>query len=329
MNWRGGDGTPAIYETGGPELYAGTPEDVRVAVAAMTAETKDGLRHEAVPWRKFHHAYGPGDGLPDILTGIGCSDAESADRELLNLWNMICHQGTPSAAGALAVPFLVRLALSHSHHRALLLVGALARRPHLGDGTRAGLLRADTPAGVLNFEPSGYLNAWSVEAARQALTADTDLLLPLLDHTDPAVRAATAYALSAAAAPARDRIKAALCTRFDVEDDLVTRASLVLAIGEVAWTERDADTIARTHAWWRDPTRPAEVRVSAALAWLCLVDDPIPAELDTFFDEEATDRLAALLAPVPWFFDTDREEGLRSVLVQMRNPDDYAWLATC
>ncbi len=153
------------------------------------------------------------------------------------------------------------------------------------------------------------------------------MLLPLLDHTDPAVRTATAYALSAAAAPARDRIKPVLYARFDVEDDLVARASLVLAIGEVAWTERDADTIAGTHTWWRDPARPAEVRVSAALAWLCLVDDPIPTELDTLLDEKATDHLATLLTPVPWLFDADPEDGLRSALDQMRNPDDYAWLA--
>ncbi|MEV7122201.1 hypothetical protein [Kitasatospora griseola] len=168
---------------------------------------------------------------------------------------------------------------------------------------------------------------WSVQAARQALTADADLLLPLLDHPDPAVRTGAAYAVSAAAAPARDRATAALQARLDVEGDPATRASLVLGIGELAWEERDTATIARTRTWWRDPVRPAEVRVSAALAWLCLVDDPLPTELDTLLDTEVTDRLVAVLDPVPWLFDADPEDGLRTVLTQMRNPDDYAWMA--
>ncbi|QIY93008.1 hypothetical protein HEP87_00590 [Streptomyces sp. S1D4-11] len=52
------------------------------------------------------------------------------------------------------------------------------------------------------FEVTGYLQNWSVRAARDAIAVDTDLLLPLLDDPDPAVRIATAYAL-AAASPAR------------------------------------------------------------------------------------------------------------------------------
>ncbi|WP_431675992.1 hypothetical protein [Kitasatospora sp. KL5] len=327
MSWRGVDGVPAIWEEGGLEFHAGTPEDVRVVVAAMTSEVKDGLNYDAVPWERFHHAFGPGSDLPGILTRIRHSDARRADDELELLWDTVCHQGSPSAAGALAVPFLIRIALTRPHPRALRLVGALARRPHLGDGTRTGLLRTSTPPGSLTFEPSGYVGTWSVQAARQALTADADLLLPLLDHTTPAVRTATAYALSAAASPARDRITAALHARLDAENDPVTRASLVLAIGELAWEERDTATTAHTRAWWQDPTRPAEIRMSAALAWLCLVDDPIPADLDTFLDTEATDHLATLLTPVPWLQDLAEKEGLRTALTQMRNPDDYAWIA--
>jgi hypothetical protein len=95
----------------------------------------------------------------------------------------------------------------------------------------------------------------------------------------------------------------------------------------LAWEERDAAMAARTLAWWQDPTRPAEIRMAAALAWLSLVDDPIPADLDAFLDTEATDHLAALLTPVPWLEDLAEKEGLRTALTQMRNPDDYAWIA--
>ncbi|MFE2911959.1 hypothetical protein ACFXI0_08440 [Kitasatospora indigofera] len=329
MSWRGGDGVPAIYEEDGPGFHAGTPQDVRVVVAGMTAEVKDGPDYDAVPWARFHHAFGPGSDLPGRLTRIRYGDVRAAGDELEALWDAVCHQGTPNAAGALTVPFLIRIALTHPTPppRALRLVGALARRPHLRDGTRTGLLRTCSPAGSLIFEPSGYVSTWSVQAARQALTADADLLLLLLDHPAPAVRTAAAYALAAAASPARDRITAALHARFDAEDDPVTRASLVLAIGELAWEERDAAANACTLAWWQDPTRPAEVRMSAALVWLCLVDDPVPVDLDAFFDAEATDHLATLLTPVPWFQDLAEKEGLRTALTQMRNPDDYAWIA--
>ncbi|MFD8597529.1 hypothetical protein ACFV1L_21255 [Kitasatospora sp. NPDC059646] len=326
MSWQGGAGVPKIYEEGGLEFHAGTPEDVRVVVAAMTAGARDGLYLDAAPWEKFHHAFGPGSDVPERLQRIRHGDAERADRELDILSDTLCHQGTPNAVGALALPFLVRIATSRPHPRLVGLVGALARRPHLGDGTRGGLLRTSPLADGLLFEPSGYVANWSVQAARQALTTDTDLLLPLLDHPDPAVRTGTAYAVSAAAAPARDRAAAALHARLDAEADPVTRASLVLGIGELAWEERDTATIARTLTWWRDPARPAEVRMSAALAWLCLVDDPLPAELDTLLDTEATDRLVAVLDPVPWLFDAARGDGLRTVLTQMRNPDDYAWI---
>ncbi|MFD8595948.1 hypothetical protein ACFV1L_13165 [Kitasatospora sp. NPDC059646] len=68
--------------------------------------------------------------------------------------------------------------------------------------------------------------------------------------------------------------------------------------------------------------------MSAALARLCLVDDPVPTELDTLLDQTATGPLAGLLAPVPWLLDAHPENGLHTVLTQMRNPDDYAWIAS-
>ncbi|MFB7948636.1 hypothetical protein ACFC6L_27395 [Kitasatospora phosalacinea] len=191
-------------------------------------------------------------------------------------------------------------------------------RRHRGDGTRTGLLRTSTPADSLAFEPSGYVSTWSVQAARQALAADADLLLPLLSHTAPAVRT-----VSAATPPARGRITAALHARLDAEDDPVTCASLVLAIGELAWEQRDADAVARARAWWQDPGRPAEVKISSALTWLRLVDDPVPAQLDALLDTEATD----LLAPVPWFQHLAEKQGLHTALIQMRDPGDYALIA--
>lgn len=68
---------------------------------------------------------------------------------------------------------------------------------------------------------------WSIEASRNAIAADVDLLLPHLDNPDPDVR---------------------------------------------AWTR----------ALWTEPAQAAEVRVSAALAWLCLVEDFRATACDQF-----------------------------------------------
>ncbi|MFH8387366.1 hypothetical protein ACH4E7_41770 [Kitasatospora sp. NPDC018058] len=67
-----------MYDEGGLEFHEGTPEDVRVIVAAMTAEVKDGPRYDAVPWERFHHAYGPGDDVPDDNLAGGRLDRRRA-----------------------------------------------------------------------------------------------------------------------------------------------------------------------------------------------------------------------------------------------------------
>ncbi|GGQ84237.1 hypothetical protein [Kitasatospora griseola] len=47
MSCRGGPGVPRIYEEGGLEFRAGTPQDMRVVVAAMTAGARNGLHGDA------------------------------------------------------------------------------------------------------------------------------------------------------------------------------------------------------------------------------------------------------------------------------------------
>ncbi|MFE6869429.1 HEAT repeat domain-containing protein [Kitasatospora sp. NPDC057692] len=161
------------------------------------------------------------------------------------------------------------------------------------------------------------------------MSEDADLLCFLLDDREAAVRQAAAYAL-AAALPSPGHAPAALDTRLAREEDPVTRACLVLAIGQLAGEEGDPATVEQLREWWRCPDRPTDVRVSAALAWLCLVEDPILTELDVLLDSAVTDELTALLAPVPWLRDAQdgvKDNGLLVCLNQMRNPDDFPWLA--
>ncbi|WP_331772956.1 hypothetical protein OG948_56930 (plasmid) [Embleya sp. NBC_00888] len=121
----------------------------------------------------------------------------------------------------------------------------------------------------------------------------------LLDDADPEVRCLAAYVLAAASGEIGG-VLAALHGRLRVEEVARVRACLVLAIAQLAREHPDEGAVAWIRACWADPGRPAEVRVSAALAWLCLVDDPIPDELREVLDATVTDELARVMAPVPW-----------------------------
>jgi hypothetical protein len=110
------------------------------------------------------------------------------------------HQGGTIAVGALAVPFLLRIAAigrPELRARTLRLVAEIGRCQHMGDGSREGLLQvAEEP---LMIEGSTMCPVdWTIQAARQAVTDDLRLLLPLLSGPDPEVRSVTAYVLAAA-----------------------------------------------------------------------------------------------------------------------------------
>ncbi|MFE1316060.1 HEAT repeat domain-containing protein [Kitasatospora phosalacinea] len=325
MGWQGGPDTPALWSKGGVDFYAGTMDDVRLVFANMPIETKDSFNYDAIPWGNFHHAYGSGSDVPARLEEIRSGSEEDSRLALTWLWSSLLHSETGCAAGALTVPFLIRIAATHRFHRAVILniVARLARRQHMGDGSRTGLLRAARADDLLAFESSGYLANWSIQAARQAVAADADLLLPLLEDIDPEVRQQAAYALAASAGRS-EAVVEFLHSRLRVEDDPAVRACIVLAIGQLAWENRHAATIDQMRTWWQDVTRPAEVRVCAALSWLCLTDDAVADDLRAFLDASATDGLAALLAPIPWMIHVDDEGGgLHSCLDQMYNPEKY------
>ncbi|MFI6155502.1 hypothetical protein ACIBCA_22775 [Kitasatospora sp. NPDC051170] len=297
------------------------PEDVRVVLAALSEEAKDGLRYDAVPWERFSHWYGTGSDVPGLLETIRLGSDVDSDTALGTLWNRVCHQGTTSAVGALTVPFLIRLALAHSRHRAGLLglVGSVARGSNFGDTSRDALLCADGPREAGYYEPSGGPLTWTLQAGRAAAAADADILLHLLDDPEPAVRRAAAFAL-AIAHPA-GRIPDGLHARLAVEDDQAVRACLVLAIGQLAREQHAPAAAEQLRAWWRDTTRPDEVRVSAGLAWLCLVEDDVPDELHELFATLVTDELTALLTPVPWLSNVHDEYGLPECVQQLCHPE--------
>ncbi|MFI0454504.1 HEAT repeat domain-containing protein [Actinomadura sp. 6N118] len=324
-----GDASDLVYgleliAEDGPERYAESDLDVRAVVARIPQEVKDELRYDQIPWDRFPHAYGPAVDVPEYLKLLRSLDARTAERAVSSLENRVCHQGGTFAPAALAVPFLLRLASSSAtHHRGeiLRLVGEVARREHYGDGSRAGLLQVAYPDDQPRYDVGGYLENWSVQAARIAITCDTPLLLALLDDLDADVRSSACYALATALHDV-EAIDAALRRRLSFEEVPAVRMSLTLAIAQLAREHRDESTITRLRTWWSDPDRPTDIRVSAALAWLCLVDVPVPDDLRPLLTTTVNDELAELLAAVPWMKGVDwGGAGLRRCIYLMLNPE--------
>ncbi|WP_331733526.1 hypothetical protein OG948_59785 (plasmid) [Embleya sp. NBC_00888] len=295
----------------GIEVYEGTGLDVRTVVAGLSRDVRDGFRLEEAPWGRFSHAYGSGKDVPDHLLRMRSADAAAAREASLLLGNSICHQGTTESVAPLTVPFLLRIAedpAAHERVNALGLVTAVACRNHWGDGSRAALLRVADPDDEVHFDGGGYPQNWSVRAARDAIAADAHIPIALLDDPDPAVREEAACVLAASWGRAWE-ISAALHERFRVEEHPRLRAGLVLAIAQLAREHRHEDAAGFTRACWSDPARPAEVRVAAALGWLCLVDDPAPEDLNAVLDELVTHELGRLMAEVPWLQQVDHYSG--------------------
>ncbi|MYS81106.1 HEAT repeat domain-containing protein [Embleya scabrispora] len=308
----------------GFEVYEGTALDVRTVIAGLPRDVRDGFLLEEVPWGRFSHAYGSGEDVPDYLERTRSADAAEAREARSSLGNSVCHQGTTGSVAPLMVPFLLRIAadrIAHERANALALVAAVACRNHWGDGSRAALLRVADADDDMHFDVGGYPQNWSVRAARDAIAADAHIPIALLHDPDPRVREQAACVLAASSGRARE-ISAALHERFRVEEVPRLRAGLVLAIAQPAREHRHEDAAAFTRACWSDPARSPEVRVAAALGWLCLVDDPAPEDLRAVLDELVTHELGLLMAEVPWIRQVDHYfgAGLTHTLNHMFDP---------
>ncbi|THA77840.1 hypothetical protein E6U81_34220 [Streptomyces sp. A0592] len=172
-------------------------------------------------------------------------------------------------------------------------------------------------------EVTGCPAGWSVAAARAAITADTALLQPLLDDDpDPAIRIDAAYAL-ATATDSEHAVRASFRTRLAAEPDPVVRAALVLTTAEAARTHPHPPTTARIRERWEDRTPAPEVRLAAAIGWLCLTGEPAPDDLRATVDDLATEERAHAMEALPWMAAAggSRETGLRRCVRKMLHPE--------
>lgn len=263
-----------------PEPWAGSDADMRTVVGAVQRTVKDGFKYDEIPWQRFPHCYGPGEEVPRRLATLASGDAEAAGRALGELWEDLHQQGHTVAVGALAVPFLLRIATTGVpglRADILCLVAEIGRCHYFGDGRREGLLQVSEDP--LEAESTTMCPTnWTIQAARDAITDDLHLLFPLLPGPDPDLRSATAFVLAAATGEI-PRVSSTLHRKPAIEDDPVVRVSLIPAIAELAREHHDEHAPAWTRDLWSDPSRSPEIRIGADLAWLCLVGDPVPDEL--------------------------------------------------
>ncbi|MER6678666.1 hypothetical protein, partial [Streptomyces sp. NPDC000983] len=229
-----------------------------------------------------------------------------------------------------AVAFLIRIAADPHHpHRtaALAEVPAPARARYLGVASRAELLLHRTGIRQVDcddygFEVTGYPAGWSVAAARAAITADAALLLPLLHDPAPATRIRAAYAL-ATVTDVDGTVRTALSARFATEPAPDVCAALLLATAEITRARPHPPTTALLRECWQDRTRAAEVRLAAAIGWLCLTDESVPDDLRAAVGGLATDERARTMDDLPWMAAAggSGETGLQRCLRTMLHPE--------
>ncbi|MFJ9691250.1 hypothetical protein [Kitasatospora sp. NPDC101183] len=310
------DGTP-------PSAFAGGPYDVRAVVASLRTGAKDGFLLDEIPWERFPHGDRVGEALRLLHTGALPVGADVV--------GSLCADDARAGA-VLAVPFLIRIAADPRHpHRSLALAeaSAPARARYVGRACRDTLLLHrsdgldDADDDGYGYEVTGYPAAWSVAAARAAITADAGLLLPLLGDPAPANRVNAAYALATAADPDRT-LRGAFLDRFGAEPDPTVRAALALATAEATRARPHPAATAWLRALWQDGAEAPEVRLAAAIGWLCVTDEPAPSRLRDAVDALATEeRARAMDRALPWMSaaSSSRETGLHRCVREILHPE--------
>ncbi|MEW2372523.1 hypothetical protein AB0940_24595 [Streptomyces sp. NPDC006656] len=315
--------------------FVGGAFDVRAVVAGIGPETKRGFRLDAVPWGNFPY----GDDAREAVRLLHAGDGPT--RRTTGLLGGLCANDSRAAA-ALAVPFLIPIATDIHHPRradALGVLSAPARARHFGVTSREEFLlhRTDPRRHALDdyddygVEVTGYPAGWSVAAARAAITTESPVLLTLLDDPDPALRIDAAYALATAADPERT-VRTAFATRLATENDAIVSAALLLAAAETTRADAQPPITSWIRERWQDRTQAPEARLAAAIGWLCLTDEPVPADLRNTFDVLATDERAQAMEALPWMTAAagSDEPGLlrcvrRMLHPEQPDPDDDPW----
>ncbi|HET9975421.1 MAG TPA: HEAT repeat domain-containing protein [Streptosporangiaceae bacterium] len=158
-----------------------------------------------VPWPDLECAGSPAE-IPGLLRTLA-SGADEADEALTELACSLCHQGSVYPASEHAAPFLARIAAAGLHPELVLeVLGSIAECRDERGLSAPGAVRA-------------------------AVAAQSGLLAPLLADPHPEVRAAAAWALTQAQAPA---LVPLLGERWNTEAHPLVRATILKALSVLA-----------------------------------------------------------------------------------------------
>ncbi|MGW2681081.1 hypothetical protein [Streptomyces sp. NPDC001436] len=80
----------------------------------------------------------------------------------------------------------------------------------------------------------------------------------------------------------------------------MARTALVLATAETTRAHPHQPATVWIRELWQDRAQAPEVRLAAAIGWLCLTDEPAPGTLHTAVDILATEERARTMDALPW-----------------------------
>lgn len=187
-----------------------------------------------VSWAKFDHAFGPADDVPDLLLALASADDDSRARAQFELYGTLWHQGKVYQATQHAVPFLIGL-LEQAEHVdrpwVLVYLAALAHgNSHHEVHQDIGLYEQER--GTPEFEAKIHRELLWVAEAHHAVRIGVPTYRRMLEHDEPATRAAAAYLLGDLRQDAPVTIPL-LAKRLEHEQHVVARASLAEALGHL------------------------------------------------------------------------------------------------
>jgi hypothetical protein len=188
---------------------------------------------EDVPWSTLTHAYGPASDVPELLMGLVSADVEAREHALHELFGSIWHQGTVYEATAYAVPFLARIAADPEQSGRASVVQLLAA---IAGGlgyleVHRWLIDPDESDRDLDTQEQAE-TTW-VRSARDAVRAQLQILLGLLEDRDVEVRRMAPDAIARCATGDKDRVDDVLLEHLGSESDGVAAAATVLALAHL------------------------------------------------------------------------------------------------
>lgn len=157
-------------------------------------------RLDSVPWAELEHAYGSAEDVPGLLRKLLNPDPAVRSETIWTLYGNVFHQGTRYPATPYVIPFLIELCESSEtpgrgnllNYWKSLITGyfTVQERPIWGDGEK--IYWGDEIQQVDGDDP--YSEALH-QIYRESLNGH-DLLISLLDDSDPSIRAGSAGVLA-------------------------------------------------------------------------------------------------------------------------------------